>query len=306
MEKIEVLYIAGSGRSGSTLLEMILGNLPGFISIGEARYFWEYAFHGNVRCGCGKPLLECSLWSRVISHMESERDINLSRISKINSKLNRTRNTPIIQLRSQKGFNDNYRELIDLTHLFYSNAWRESNKKVLVDSSKVPSQLAILREIPQISLKIIHLVRDGRAVSYSWSKRKKKEIANIYIDNYMPNRSALRSMLTWTFENYYTLRLTSDLPRTLLKYEVFVDGPKTALGAALNSIGFSSIDLNFLNNKCAKLNYTHSIGGNPIRFNKHNLDISADLEWELKLSPFYKKFLGLIGFPLLSHFGYKL
>ena len=34
-ERVKVLYIAGSGRSGSTILDRILGQLDGFFSVGE-------------------------------------------------------------------------------------------------------------------------------------------------------------------------------------------------------------------------------------------------------------------------------
>ena len=36
-----VLYVAGAGRSGSTLLDNLLGQIPGFFSAGELRYVWE-------------------------------------------------------------------------------------------------------------------------------------------------------------------------------------------------------------------------------------------------------------------------
>ena len=37
----KVLYIAGSGRSCTTLLGHILGQVPGFCFIGEAMYAWR-------------------------------------------------------------------------------------------------------------------------------------------------------------------------------------------------------------------------------------------------------------------------
>jgi hypothetical protein len=63
--RIEVLYIGAAGRIGSTLLKMILGLLPGFFSIGEARYYWEYSFHGDILCGYSKNLNVCEFWSVV-------------------------------------------------------------------------------------------------------------------------------------------------------------------------------------------------------------------------------------------------
>ena len=40
-DKIKVLYIAGNGRSGSTLLGVLLGQIPGFFNVGEVRRVWD-------------------------------------------------------------------------------------------------------------------------------------------------------------------------------------------------------------------------------------------------------------------------
>src|SRR5579859_4585308 len=60
-----VVYIAGSGRSGSTLLERALGGTPGFTNVGELiDLYRRTAVHGE-RCGCGQAFAECPFWSRV-------------------------------------------------------------------------------------------------------------------------------------------------------------------------------------------------------------------------------------------------
>ena len=62
-----VLYIAGPGRSGSTLLDLVLGQVDGVVSIGELRNLWYAGFHGAWPCGCGKPVTECPFWSAVLA-----------------------------------------------------------------------------------------------------------------------------------------------------------------------------------------------------------------------------------------------
>lgn len=65
-EKIKVLFIGGYGRSGSTLLDRMLGQMEGFFSAGELRYIWDRSFAENQLCGCGKPFKKCAFWSTVI------------------------------------------------------------------------------------------------------------------------------------------------------------------------------------------------------------------------------------------------
>src|SRR5581483_1226755 len=60
----KVLYIGGFGRSGSTLVERILGQLPGFCSAGEVVFLWQRGLIDRQLCGCGVPVPDCEFWSR--------------------------------------------------------------------------------------------------------------------------------------------------------------------------------------------------------------------------------------------------
>src|SRR5262252_9835277 len=60
-----VLYIAGSGRSGSTLLERALGEIPGFVNVGELIDLYRRVAEHGERCGCGQEFARCPFWSRV-------------------------------------------------------------------------------------------------------------------------------------------------------------------------------------------------------------------------------------------------
>jgi len=65
--KIKVLYITGWGRSGSTILDNIMGQIDGFFSVGELRYIWDRNLIENRLCGCGVPLEECPIWSQILA-----------------------------------------------------------------------------------------------------------------------------------------------------------------------------------------------------------------------------------------------
>lgn len=57
-----VLFIGGWGRSGSTLLERLVGSMDGTVSVGEMRDVWRRGVMGNRVCGCGAPFLSCPFW----------------------------------------------------------------------------------------------------------------------------------------------------------------------------------------------------------------------------------------------------
>lgn len=63
-----VLFVGGLGRSGSTLLELILAQHPDVCAVGEVVHLWERALGGDERCGCGERFTACDFWQRVGEH----------------------------------------------------------------------------------------------------------------------------------------------------------------------------------------------------------------------------------------------
>ena len=61
----KILYISGSGRSGTTLIGNILGQVDGICNAGQIFDVWTRGVESNVLCGCGKNFHECELWREV-------------------------------------------------------------------------------------------------------------------------------------------------------------------------------------------------------------------------------------------------
>ena len=53
---VRVVYVLGWYRSGTTLLGNLLGQLPGFVSVGELQALWHALSHPESLCGCGLTL----------------------------------------------------------------------------------------------------------------------------------------------------------------------------------------------------------------------------------------------------------
>ena len=62
----KVLYIAGWGRSGSTILDNVLGQVDGFFSAGELMFLWRRGLIEGRLCGCGRPLRDCDVWMHIL------------------------------------------------------------------------------------------------------------------------------------------------------------------------------------------------------------------------------------------------
>jgi hypothetical protein len=57
--QLRLLLIGGIGRSGSTLLDRMLGQLAGISSVGELVHVWRRGLAENNRRGCGARFGDC-------------------------------------------------------------------------------------------------------------------------------------------------------------------------------------------------------------------------------------------------------
>jgi hypothetical protein len=61
----KIIYIAGLGHSGSTILDLSLGTLPGVTGLGELKTLMDDRSRGghfSSVCSCGKRAAECLFW----------------------------------------------------------------------------------------------------------------------------------------------------------------------------------------------------------------------------------------------------
>jgi hypothetical protein len=72
---VKVVLLLAWGRSGSTILDNALGAMDGFFSAGEIRYLWERGVIKGWRCGCGRPVTQCPVWSVVLARVEAALNI---------------------------------------------------------------------------------------------------------------------------------------------------------------------------------------------------------------------------------------
>ncbi len=293
---VRVLYLAGSMRSGSTILGKILGNLDGFFDVGEIRQFWSRMCLGKKRCGCGTWLDACPFWAGILSGLRQD-GIDIPRVADLQSRLIRTRK---IGRGLTRKFHSRaaaeWEELAAATQRLYERVAAHCPGRTIVDSSKLPTHLMLLKELDGMELCVIHLVRDGRAVAYSWAKRRESRSGH---------RSACRSMLIWIVENALIKQmLRGHRHQTLLRYEDFADRPEPTLAGALSRLELET-DLGSLARGELEILETHSVAGNnQVRFAGRSQQVVFDQSWRDRLELRTKNLLTLMGFFSLRRYGY--
>lgn len=169
----QVLYITGSGRSGSTLLERILGEVPGFVNVGELIGLFRWIAPADERCGCGERFSACPFWQQVgeraFGGWSPER---IARIAQLQHQVARQRRLP--QLLAPATIPAARREALreyqqDYRAVYHAVA-EVAGARVVVDASKWPVQALALARSPELDVRVLHLVRDVRGVAYSWAK----------------------------------------------------------------------------------------------------------------------------------------
>jgi len=306
--KLKVIFIGGASRSGSTLLDRILGQIDGFFSLGEMHHIWERSFIENQLCGCGKPFKECSFWQEVVKEAFGGFDkIDPNNVLRLRRRVQRVKYIPrlIYPALRPPEYRSKLSEYVGIWSRLYKAIHKISGSNFLIDSSKSPTHGFLLNVIPQIELYVIQLVRDSRAVAYSW-QRKKRRPEIYWKEAYMPQLGILGSVREWILSNSLVRILGKVAPHyALIRYEDFVAQPQLVLMRVFKQwdLKIPHLDALFLG-KAINLGVNHTVSGNPLRFKRGKIEIKLDEEWKRKMPVHKRAATTALTWPLLLQCGY--
>jgi len=310
-KRLKVLFIAGEGRSGSTIIGDILGQIDGFFSVGELFYIWDRGLIQNWRCSCGLSFEECPVWSEVIARaFGSKSQVNAEKLLGMRDRLHTRHLLPIPARKDPQERMAQMGEYREALARLYHAVQSVTGSGVLVDGSGYPAQAYVLQTMPSIELYVLHLVRDSRAVVYSSTARKKKVEADLERkhDHYMGSDSLLVSSLLWDMYCSVIERAWGDNSQryALLRYEDFAESPKAAIESCLGFLDEEQSELPFVSDREVLLGETHTFSGNPTRFRHGSRVIRLDDEWKSKMSRLQRALVTTVTFPWLMRYGYPL
>jgi len=307
---VRVLFIGGLGRSGSTLLERVLCELPGVCSMGEVVHLWQRGLIDDELCGCGEAFHHCSFWRHVGEAAFGGWDhVPIEEFGALKESIDRTRFVPALARAELAA--DIRRRIIaydDVYGRLYDAVRDVSGREVLVDSSKHISLAFCLRWSETIDLRVLHVVRDPRAVAYSWSKSVPRPEAGIesaegtHMARWSPGKTALH----WNAQNLgFGLLAHRGVPTMRVRYEDFVRSPAVTLReiAAFAGLG-EAVSLPFDGESAVHLSRNHQVAGNPLRFKTGRIELRADDAWRSELGALRRHLVTGMTLPLLARYGY--
>jgi hypothetical protein len=305
-KRIKVLLIVGWGRSGTTILDNVLGQYEGFFSVGELRYIWDRGLIQNRVCGCGTPFNDCPAWKAVIQDAFGKfENIESKRMADLREKMHSRDALLSMFSFGRQLLVERHGEYIQNLARICKSVQAFSNCNVIVDSSKFPSHAYALKLIPWIHLHVVHLIRDPRAVVFSWKKKRLYDIRNNR-EEYMDQPGIFSSCWfwsTWNVEIEMILR-NSNVPYMQLRYEDLMKNPRRYVEEILIMLNEPRNNSPFCDGHTVKLGSSHSVSGNPARFKRGLVQMHADEEWVTQMKSIDRLIVDLLTFPLMLKYRY--
>lgn len=308
--RVTVLYVAGMPRSGSTLLDLMLGRLAGHCEVGEVFYLWQSGVERNLKCACGEPFAGCPFWAKVGDRAYGGwSTVDLNEMYRLQRQVDATGRLPLILgARLLPRFRRRMERYLDLVIPLYRAVAEVSGAGVVVDSTKRPSTAYLLRRAPGIDLRLAHVVRDPRGVAYSWSQAVELPEGTA-IRKHMKTRSPLLTGRRWVTVNaMFALLARLGVPRVVLRYEDLVRDPATELGkvADLTADAAGGRDpLDFLSGNTFTHGGSHTVAGGRIRMRSGPITLVLDEKWRREYPSRPRRLVGALTWPLRWVYGYR-
>ncbi|MBG0818117.1 sulfotransferase [Planomonospora sp. ID82291] len=297
---LKILCITGWCRNGSTIIGNVLNEVPGVFHVGELHFLWKNAAGrgANDSCGCGLALTECPLWSEILPLGRPagvSAEAHAATVVRRQRACVRTRHTWRVLGRGLHGAE--IREHAALMTRTYRAVADLTGARVLVDSTKIPGEAALLPYLEGVTPYYVHLVRDPRAVAQSWSLPKEY----CYV---MPAGTSTAYWHGFNLASQAIVRRHRERS-VFLRYEEFIADPAGTIDMLLRLCGEDPAG-NPVRGRTVDLHTNHTVTGNPDRFRTGTTVIrDRDDTWRTALPVRARLTAAALSWPLFRRYGYR-
>ncbi|MEK6677767.1 MAG: sulfotransferase [Planctomycetota bacterium] len=278
---IKLVYIASPSFSGSTLLTFLLNAHPAIATVGELK--WGNIDLEKYACSCGKLLSECFFWNAIraavvqrglpFDLLRPPTDFRFPHWPTIDRFARAKLRGPIFEilrsllLNCSPSVHAAWTTVQDVNRAVIETALRIQDGTIFLDASKDPVRIKHLMDSNHYTVRLIQLIRDGRAVTHSACKNKAQ--------------TAIHAATDWRSTHEQIERLAKKVPSAdflRVRYEDLCKNANSALG---NIFTFLQLDPD----EAAKNPNAifHHILGNKMRL-KPIASIQLDESWRRALA----------------------
>jgi len=296
-DRTAVLYIMGSGRSGSTLLGAMLNAHPDVFDAGELCNLHSAMDVRGEFCACKMPSAQCRFWADVRRAWRRTSPLEEKQYWALQANFER-----LLPFHTNS---DRWRLYAAATAELFKAIASVSGAKIIVDSSKHPVRALALAQNGELDMRVIHLVRDVRGVahslSHSWDVDPVRGIALPLL-----GQPLVRSAAAWLVNNLLCGRVSASLRKRSMRmrYEDLVHDPVEALRrvSTLVDLDYSQIAQKILQGEALKGG--HQIAGNRLRM-QEEIRLRPDTTWQKEMKPWSRRWLWLMTSPMMALYGYR-
>jgi hypothetical protein len=307
---VPYLYVAGASYSGSTLLAFLLNAHPQMMSVSEV---CGVIPHANIpedaiesyMCSCGEPLLACPFYVELDQRIRAAGSTFDLRDWRTHFRIGRnrwvqalaTRPLPSLVLQRLRhcvvqafpGVRARTREVALRNVRFAQAALAISGMRVFVDAQKDAARVQFLSKIPELDLRVMHLVRDVRGSAAS------------YMKHYPERNDARTATKKWMRANQAAARALYCVPpdrRMTMRYDELCTDHQGALRRIAEFAGVSpaTIPADFRGQE-------HHIVGNQMRTG-NSQEIRKDESWKTRLTADNLEIIRRVGGAANRRFGF--
>lgn len=297
---LTILCITGWCRNGSTIIGNILNEVPGVFHVGELHFLWKNSVGrgANNLCGCGKSLTDCAIWQRILAAGTPEGlapDVHAGTVIRRQQACVRTRHTWRVLRRGLDSAE--IRAHAELMTRTYREIADTAGARIVVDTTKIPGEAALLPQLEGIETYFVHLVRDPRAVAQSWSREKQ----------YVYAMSASKSTAYWNGFNAACEAIVRRYPERsiFLRHEDFIADPAATIDRLLRLCGGDPA-ANPMQGRTVELHTNHTVTGNPDRFATGVTVVrDRDDSWRTRLPARSRLAAVTLSWPRFRRYGYE-
>lgn len=291
VNSLRIIYIMGDGRSGSTILSIILGNHPDIASVGELHRWAE--FQGQTKPGDEKKENK-SFWRAVQQQFYiNESAPNFDSLVALQENIEAYQQFFKVLLVRDTQMQKQYHSFLE--QLFSSIA-EVSERRFVVDETKRPGRAYELLRSQHMETRVIHLVRDPRGVVWSQLKTNVEH----------KTKHPLKTIMHYNIKNFMSLFVRWLNPKgsvLQVRYEDLIIDPEETLTRIGKFINCSMEPVIKMVGAQEDFWVPNLIDGNRIR-KKDYVKLHFDIEWQRKLSKTWKLTTVLLTLPLFLGFGY--
>jgi len=276
-----IIYIIGSGRSGTTLLDILLGNQSGFFSAGELN---RYPKRNGIPHDSRDRDVDL-FWESVKENINIAPQGVKSTSDKLEYHLGWVKKFFV----SKKEKELYYRFT---SELFSSIDKNSNNPEYIIDSSKYPLRALLLSKVFNDKISYIYIQRNPDDVVESFQKKGIEQ----------PTKSRFKAHAYLFIVNFLAFRVLLKLKRkhkvVTIRYFDLVNEPINTFSEIERNLNVSLHDLHSIWNNNEKFNVGKLFDGNRLRLN-NSISIKPSLKKEKK------RLINKIMYPIHKLFWFK-